>query len=167
MEKRLAIPILFLLSISFVSAVSFSDVLDSMDESTVILSALFIIIFTVVNFVLASSFFKGQKGPAGITAMAIAFLSVYGLNRLDFDLEVIFFDIGISTEALYTLGPIIILAGFIYAISKFKQNALFAAGLTFLVISLTDLVYEQGIMATVGFICLIAGIIWQRKQKKN
>ena len=109
---------------SFVSAYygyysnfSLSDLLDSIDSSTMILGAMFIISFAFVNFAL-SRFFKGNRATAGVVAFVISALIVWGINKSGIDYESFFYDIGLSEGFLYAVLPLVLLAGLIFLIIK-------------------------------------------------
>ena len=144
---------------------SFSDVLNSLDPSAVVLGFLLIIFFAFLNFVF-SKFFRGNKAISGILAFSISFLAVYGINYYGFDYESLFFNIGLSSDLLYMIMPFILLGGIIFFGVKYGfGSVLFFTGLTLVVISFTDLVYEQGFVFIIGLIIgIIGGFMWIKKK---
>lgn len=177
MKKSMLLISSILFSLSFISAYygsyssfSFSDLLNEIDSSTMILGAIFIISFALVNFSL-SRVFKDQQGEpnraiAGIVAFVISLLITWGINKTDFDIENLFYNIGFSEGFLYTILPLIILGAFIFAIIKWGLGkSLFFAGL--FLIAATFVVYMKGLTLFLGFLFGIVGaIIWYKYPKK-
>ena len=161
MQKgKLFIWILSLFFINSVSAYSLSDLLGSIESSTILLIAVFTISFALLNFAL-SKFFKDKYGEpnkaiVGIVAFVISFLIAYGINKTGFDIEGLFFDIGISSELLYTIIPIIIIGCIILLIWKFKKKSLFILG--GLLILLSFFIYEKTLILILGIILLLVGV---------
>lgn len=172
---------IFLFLISFASAYygsyssfSIGDLLDNIDSSTMILGALFIIFFFILNLTFGK-FFKDSGGNpskgAWIPALATTSLIIYGLNKTNFNFEELFYNIGFSEDILTTILPLIILAGIIYfSFSKkigFRKVLISLGGLLILV-SFTDLIYEKGITLILGIILLGIGIwLWKKKPKEE
>ena len=166
MKKGLLFIFLLLISVSFASAqMSFSNLLDQIDQSMVILSAIFIISFSILFFALSKSAFKTNKSIAGIISAIIAFLITYGINKTGFDFQGLFYDIGISEGVLMTIIPIIIIAGSIFVIIKLKGGSLLVFG--GLLIGLSFFVYEKTIPIILGVVLLIIGIVLMARRKKD
>ena len=166
MKKGLLFIFLLLISVSFASAqMSFSNLLDQIDQSMVILSAIFIISFSILFFALSKSAFKTNKSIAGIISAIIAFLITYGINKTGFDFQGLFYDIGISEGVLMTIIPIIIIAGSIFVIIKLKGGSLLVFG--GLLIGLSFFVYEKTIPIILGVVLLIIGIVLMARKKKD
>ena len=68
---------------------SFGNILNSVDESTIVLGLIFLIAFVLINFSLLK-FFKGNKGVSGVISMAVSLLIVYGINRSGFNYNGLF-----------------------------------------------------------------------------
>lgn len=154
MKKWISIFIL-LASMSFVSAQgTISDLLNSIDETTLILYAVFIISFTLLFFSL-NRVFKDNRSTSGIISAAIALLITYGVNKSGWDIQGFAFNLGISSDVLATIIPIILIAGIIFAIIKLKKDSLLVLG--GLLIAVSFFVYEQTLLITVG---IILAIIW-------
>ena len=167
MKKSLVIPVITLSLINFASAYygsyfSFSDLLNSIDPSTMILGAVFIISFAFINFALVRVF-KDNKASAGIVAFVVSLLIIYGINKSGFDIEELFYGIGISSGFLYTILSLVLLAGVIYLIIKLKTKALFVIGGLFIIVSFTNLVYEKDAMIILGIILLVVGLYVDHK----
>ncbi len=150
--------------ISFVSAYygsygsfSLSDLLDSIDSSTMILGAVFIISFALVNFALVRVF-RDNKATAGIVAFVVSLLITYGINRTGFDFEGLFYNVGISEGFLYAVLPFVLLAGVIYLGIRFSfGTTLIGVGFLLIIISFTDFIYEKGIAIFIGVILILIG----------
>ncbi|MDD5012319.1 MAG: hypothetical protein PHQ66_01580 [Candidatus Nanoarchaeia archaeon] len=155
---------IFLFAINFVSAQDLlSDLLNTLDESTIVLSGIFIIIFAAVFFALSKSMFKENTPVATIIAAVIAFLSVYGINKSGYDIGAVFFDAGISESTIMTIVPLLILGAIIFLIIKLKTNSLFVLGGLLIVLSL--FVYSKAILIIIAVILFIVGFILVRKKK--
>ena len=151
------------------SSFSLSDLLNEIDSATMILGAVFIISFAVVNFALAKAF-RGNKATAGIIAFVVSLLITYGINKTGFDFEGLFYDIGFSEGFLYTLLPLVLLGGIIFLGIKigFGITLMIFGGLL-IAVSFTELICEKGIAIFLG-ICLIGiGVYinkkWPKKKK--
>jgi len=170
-KRKLFILVLSLFLISSVSAYSLGDLLGDIESSTMILGAIFVVSFAVLNFAL-SRFFKDKygepnKATAGIVSFVLALLMTWGINKTGFDIEGLLFDIGISSDLLYTVVPILILAGIALLIWKFGKKSLFIIGGLFILASF--FVYEKVITLTIGVILLIIGIglLFKKKPRVN
>ena len=182
--QRIKLSILLgLFLLNFVSAYngygsfSFSDLLASIDQSMMILGTIFIVTFALLHFSLTKAF-RGNKSIAGVIAFALASLITYGINKMDFNFEGFFYDIGISGDLLYILLPIIILVGIIWLANiKSKRtgkkfgfgNIFLILGALFIALGLTDLIYEKGAAMVIGLILMIIGIwaIFKKKRRIN
>lgn len=167
MEKKGLYLFFSILMIKLVNAAQLSDLLDSIDQSTVVLYATFIISFSLLFFSLGR-LFKENKTPAGIVAAMLAFLLTYWVNKTGLDIEGFFYDIGISEEVLSFILPIVIIAGMIYVIMNFAKNSLFIFGGLFILASF--FVYEKTILIGIGIILIIARMfipnkVWNSKEK--
>lgn len=171
MKKSLVTPILILSLINFASAYygsysnfSLSNLLNSIDSSTMLLGAVFIVSFAFLNFALLR-FFKDNKATAGVIAFVISLSITYWINQTGFNIEGLFFEIGFSGDMLYTILPIILLIGIIIFIWKFKSKALLAMGALLIVLSFTNLIYAKGLTLLIGI--TLSGIgIWLLKKKR-
>jgi len=120
--KKSLIPIISILTLGLASAqFSFSDMLNQIDSSLILLSAIFIVAFMLINFSL-SKIFKEQKNIATIISIVLSFLIVFGINRLDFDVENFFFDLGVSEDFFLTVVPLVLLAGIIFLYVKLPKG---------------------------------------------
>ncbi len=181
MKNRWLIPLIGIMAINFVAAYgsysnfSIGDLLDSIDSSTMILGSLFIIFFAILNFALSRFFINKitglpNKGIAGTISLVMSILIIYGINKMGMDFEDFFYNIGFSEGILGIFLPIIILIGAIYFIMKFKiRGFLLFFGISFLLIStLTDWVYEKGLLTIIGVVMLLIGLLlWWRHKKKE
>lgn len=168
--------ILGIMLIGFVSAYygyygrfSFSDLLDEIDSSTMLLGAVFIISFALLNFSL-SKFFKDRYGEpnkpiVGVVSFVVSLFITWGINKSDFDIESIFYNIGFSEGFLYTFLPLILLGAFIFVIIKWRGKGVILVGLFFIAISF--FVYEKGLTLFLGLLFgIIGAIIWYKRPKK-
>lgn len=156
--KKGILSFLFLIAmINFVSAqMGLSDLLSSIDEATLILYAVFIISFSLLFFSLGK-LFKENRAIAGIVSGAIALVITYTVNKTGFDISGFFIDLGISEDILLMIVPIIIIAGIIFMIIKFKLNSLVIIGGFFIVFGI--FVYGVVLFIIVGIILIIARIV--------
>jgi hypothetical protein len=167
MKKWISFFIL-LSSISFVSAQNtFGDLLNQIDQTTLLLYAVFIISFSLLFFAL-SKFFKESRAIAGLISAAIALLLTYAVNKSGLDIQGFVFGLGISQDALATAIPIVILLGSIFIIIKLAKNSLLVLG--GLLILASFFVYEQTALLVLGII--LVGIRffipkgkWEMKKK--
>jgi lysylphosphatidylglycerol synthetase-like protein (DUF2156 family) len=155
MKKELSSFFVLLTSVGFASATGLDDLLNSIDETMIILLAVFIVSFCLLFFSLNKVFKKENTTMSGIIAVVISFLIVYGVSKSGFSIENSLYGIGISQEALGIVIPLIIVAGMIFLIVKLKKDSLLAIG--GLLILLSFFVYAKTLFIVVG---VIMGIIW-------
>ncbi len=164
MKKGLSLIFLLLATIGFASSQGLSDLLNGIDESTIILFAVFIIAFALLFFAL-NKVFKGNTSVSGIISVAISILIVYGINKSGFNIQDSLSDIGISAEALGIILPIVIIAGTIFLIIKFKKDSLLILGGLFIVGSF--FVYAKTLLIILGIIMIAIRIFLQLKFPKR
>lgn len=156
-----------------------SEMLYNIDPNTMILGLVFIILYILINFSL-SKIFKKERASSAILSLCASLLAVYGLNRTNFDLSGIFFNWGISENALYVIVPWVIL-GLAVLASFAKDNTtgrrsfrpyrlLLALGAMIFLIGLTP-IYQKAAFIIAGIVLIILGIVlWSWKKinlKKN
>lgn len=160
--KKSLLPIIAILTVSFASAqISFSDLLNKIDSSLILLSAIFIVAFLLINFSL-SKVFKEQKNIATIMSIVLAFLIVFGINRLELDVPSFFFDLGISEDLFLTIIPLILLAGIIFLfvrLPKGKKKYLFYIVGAFLVAVGFFIFEEAAQLVVLGVALIVFGFI--------
>ncbi|MBU0959494.1 MAG: hypothetical protein KKB31_06115 [Nanoarchaeota archaeon] len=186
MKKGVLVLTLGLMLTGFASAsqyTSFSleNLLDSLDASLLILGCLFLIIFAVLTFSLGK-FFKDKSGspnkPIVTTiAFAISAMAVYGIHKMGWNYEDFLYEIGLTTDLLNIILPILIILGLIYLSrsknkysgkKEFKFHRIFLIlGATLSVIAFTDLIYEKGLLLTIGIVLLLIGLWLMRRNKKK
>lgn len=139
----------------------------AIDPNTMLLGLLFVAFFAVLNFALFRMF--KNKGTAGIIAFCMSLGAVYGINKLNFDISDWVYGFGISENALYTIVPILILAGLIFMIWKLKlSRTLTLLGALLIIASFTPIIYEKSTVLIVGIILFVPGIIlWIINARKN
>ncbi len=152
-KSWLFVSLIFL--INFASAQGISEILESIDESTMILYAVFILAFTLLFFTLSKTLFKEPQNKifAAVVSAVIALLMIYGINKMDFDVSGFFFDLGVSENTLLTIVPIIIIVGIIFAIIKFAKDSLFIVGGVSIVLGF--FVEEKVLLFVIGGILII------------
>ena len=165
---------LFLFGINFVTAsfhyggYSLSDVLNTFDSSTVILTSIFLISFILIFWPL-SKFFRENQMLAGIISVAMSFLLIFEINRRGYDFTGFFYNIGISEGILSTIIPFVLIIVLIFSGFKYGWGiTLTSIGGFFIIISFTEIIYEKGITFILGFILLGIGIwLWKRRRKRR
>jgi len=163
---------LFLFGINFVSAAfhyggySLSDLLNTFDSSTVILTSIFIIAFVLIFWPL-SKFFKENALIAGIISFAISFLIIFEINRRGYDFAGFFYGIGISEGIFSFIIPLVLIVGLIFSGFKYGWGITLTSIGGFLIItSFTDIIYAKGATFIIGAILLGIGIwLWRRGKK--
>ncbi|VVB82033.1 Uncharacterised protein [uncultured archaeon] len=164
MKKSVLSIFLLIVTIGFVSAQGIADILTAFDESTVILSSIFIVEFSLLFFALQKAF-KGNNAIAAIVSGVIAFFTVYFVNKTGFDFSGFFINLGISSDLIMTIVPIIIVLGIIFAIVKLKMGSFFVFG--GLLILASFFVVEQLVLIVIGIILLVIGLFFMTKKKHS
>ena len=182
MKKRSIsiISLITLFSINLISAqfssgynrFSLPDLLRNIDPQTMILGALFLLAFTLIYYALSrvfkDSYGQPNKTMAGIIAFIISTLIIYGINQYGFDIEGLFYGIGLSSGILYLILPLILTVGAIFLIWKFKQYSFLIIGLLLILLTLfTDIFYEQGLVLIIGIVMLLIGLVWGWKRRRG
>jgi len=164
MKKSLLIIFALVMAVGFVSAQDLlSDLLNTLDESMVILSAIFIISFSILYFSLSKLLFKKNITTSAVISVILAFLITYGVNKSGFDFNGFFFDIGVSENVLMTIIPLVILGGVVFTIIKLGSKSLFVFG--GLLVALSFFVYAKALLIIVGIILFIIGFaLWKSKK---
>ena len=153
------------------------DLLYSIDPNTMILGLVFIILYVLIHFSL-SKIFKQERASSTIISLCISLLTVYGINRIDFDLSRVLFNWGVTEDILYLVVPWIILGVSIWASFvkdkvtgkiNFRLYRLFLIlGAILFLIGLIPGVYENVIFIVIGIILILLGIIlWFSHSKKG
>jgi len=159
--KKSLIPIILTFALGFASALSFGDILDKIDSSLIMLSAIFVIAFLIFRFSL-SKIFQEQKNTATIVSAVLAFLIIFGINKLEWNIQNFFFDLGISEDALFTIIPLILIGGIIILFVKLpkkKKKYLFYILGGFL-IAVGLLIFEQAAeILVMGIVLIVFGLI--------
>lgn len=150
----MSITLLLLSAMSFASAQSggLSELLNSIDEATLVLFAIFLIVFVLLFFSL-KKMFKGDTTTSGIISVVLSLLITYGVNKTGFDLQGLFSNIGVSGEILSTALPIVIIGGIVFMIIKLAKNSLLAIGGLFILLSF--FVYAKTLLIVIGVILIV------------
>ena len=170
MKKEMLSFFILLVSVGFVSSQGLSDILNGIDESTIILFAVFIVSFSLLFFSLNKVFKKENTTTAGIISVVIAFVIVYGISKSGFNIQDSLYGIGISPEVLGVIIPIIIVAGIILLIINLAKDSLLVIGGLSIVASF--FVYSKLILIVVGVILIavrffIPKNMWNRPQRRG
>ncbi len=163
MKKEFLSVFTFIISIGFVSSEGLSDLLNGIDESTILLFAVFIVSFTLLFFSLNRVFKKENTTTSGIISVVISFLIVYALSKSEFNLSDSLSSIGISSEALGIIIPLIIVAGIVVLVMRFKRDSLYFLGVVLIVLSF--FVYAKTLLITVGIILIAVRIALGLRKK--
>ncbi len=159
--KKSLIPFIFTLSLGIVNALTLNDILSGIDSSLIILSAIFVISFLIFQFSL-SKFFKEQKNTGTIISAVLSFLIIFGINRMEWDIQNFFFDIGISEDALLTIIPLVLIVGIVFLfirLPKGKKKYFFYILGGFLVALGLFIFKEAAEILVIGIILIIVGLI--------
>lgn len=176
MKKRLLLGFfLGVMLISFVSAqyygsFSFSNFLDSIGPSTMLLFIVFIVSFAFLIFVMQRTIFRENPTIAAVISFALSLGITYGINRSNFNLGGWFYGFGISPDLLFNLLSIFFIILVIYfAVKKQLRYLILGSGLLLIILALfTDLIYERGIALLIGGVLFLIGIwLWNRQRKKE
>ncbi len=175
MKKRgLLASFILVMMTNFISAASFyygasiSDFLASINPSSMILVVLFIIFFAVLHNLVFLNLFRGSRGVAAIVSFSISLLMIYGINFMRWDIEGFFYGVGLSSEILSFVIPVIFLLAAIFFIMKFRFHGfLMLLGGLFLVGGLLGIVFERFISGILGIILFGIGLIFWRRYKKE
>ncbi len=181
MERGFVFLPLMIILTSFVSAaLSINDLSDfaGVDTETLVLTAVFLIVFTLIylplNKVLGSRY-KQSKAAAFLISICSAFLIIYyGIYQSNINVEnFLIGDIGVSEGLLWILVPIILIAGLIFLMFKLKKKLLLLLGLFFILLSLTNLVFQKTFFRWLGIgliaiwvVWWLVKVFWSRRKKK-
>lgn len=147
------------------NAFSISNFLDEIGGDTIVLGAVFIISFAILNYAL-SRVFRDNKATSGIVSLAISLLIVYGINKAGYDFGNLFYNIGLPEGIVSGIFPVLLIIGAALIVWKLSFGALFLiSGILLLFITVfTELIYENGIATIIGIFCTLIGI-WLIKRK--
>ena len=156
-----------LVSAQFYGGFSISDILSSIDQSTMILGVIFVVSLAFINQALIRTIFRDNAAIAGIIAFAISLLIIYGINLTGLDFEGFFYNLGFSEGFLSTVVLLALIGGGIYLGIKYGVGEmLMVLGGFFIILSFTDFIYETATTFILGLFFLgIGGWLLQRKKK--
>jgi len=154
--------------------VSISEFLDAFGFENMLLIAVFLMSFALINFTLQRVFkrqFK-EKNTAvtSVISFCIAMLITYGVNAMQLDLGSFFFDMGIESAMLEMIVYFVLLAGIAFIFWKFGfAKILMLTGVLLVAVSLfTDWFYEKEIILGTGIAIFFVGlIIYYFKSRKK
>ncbi len=156
--------------ISFVSAQYFGPNFGYgyFDSSIITWGAVFIIIFAVVNFSLSRTVFRESKTTTAVIALAVSTLAVYGLAGRGIDPT----DIYLGTEFgdfLSVVVPFVFIFGALYFLYRYRHslsNIFMVMGLLFILVSFTNLIYEQNFLMILGIILFALGLLLKLRRPR-
>ena len=145
--------------INFISAEQFSlgSFFNNIPPSTIVLGAVWIASFSLVYFAMLK-FMKGEMATAAAVSFAISTFITWGVNKSGLNIENLFLDIGISSEILSSILPILIIGVIIILFVMLKTRALLVIGGILSILSFTNLIYEKTTLLVVGLIILGIGV---------
>lgn len=172
--KRGMLFIFILIAImGFANAQGLGELLAGIDQPTVIIFAVFMVSFCIFFFAL-NKVLKGNTAIVGIISVVISFLIAYWINKSELDIESIFFNIGISSEILGVIIPIIIIAGIIFLIVKLAKNSLLILGALGIFVGLFNIIEARLVPIVAGAILIIIRLFikrgkWEppKRERKN
>ncbi len=153
--------------------VSISEILDAFGFENMLLIAVFLISFTLINFALKKAFTRQFKEPStavtSVIAFAVSLIIVYGVSAMEIDLGSFFFDIGIDSAILEMLVYFVLLAGIAFIFYKFGfAKTLMITGILLIIVSFTDWFYEADTILFAGIaIFVVAFIIFLVQRRKK
>jgi hypothetical protein len=138
----------------FISAapLQLSNLLGNIAEGTLVILLVFIISFALIFFALNRTL-KQNIPIVTVISFAMAFGITYWVNKSGFDLSGWVYDLGISSEILSILIPVVAIALTIFLILKLKKNSLFVLGGLFIASSI--FVYEKSVMIIIGIALIV------------
>ena len=156
-----------LVSAQFYGGFSLSDILSSIDQSTMILGVIFVVSLAFINQALIRTIFRDNAAIAGIIAFAISLLIIYGINLTGLDFEGFFYNLGFSEGFLSTVVLLALIGGGIYLGIKYGLGEmLMVLGGFFIILSFTDFIYETATTFIIGLIFLgIGGWLLSKKKR--
>jgi len=167
MKKRFWFLFLFvsILLIEFASAATFSlsSVFDRITQENLIIFLTFIISFALIFFSL-NKFFRGNRMIAAMVTFAMSFGITYWVSQMDFDLSGWLFDLGISSDILLIILPILAIILCIFLIAKLKRNSLLVFGGFFLLSAF--FVYEKIIVIILGIVLIFIRLFFKKKRRR-
>lgn len=164
-----------LFAMNFVSAaVSIGDFFQEIGTENLVLGTLFLIFFAFINFILTKSFMKDNRPVAGVISFCVSLLAVYGIYYADFDITGLMFNFGVTEDIITTWVPIIFIAGLVFLSYSKKEKkwkfyrTFLISGVLFIILGMTEAVYESGLFIIIGIILLMLGFyLWWKKRKKG
>lgn len=157
----------FLLLTNMISAYSYNsvsimDFFETLGGENIALAAIFLISFALLFTILGrTGFFKENNAAAVVISLALALLISYGLYRqnIDFNLDGIIFNLGISDMAM----DLIIFFGtaglLLFLLIKFKANILLIIGGILIALTIFGIIDDGGMTLVIGIVMIIAWAI--------
>lgn len=152
------------------------DAFYSIDPNTMVLGLLFVIFYILINFSL-SKVFRRERASSAIISLCVSLLAVYGINKTNFDISGLVYNIGITENIIYTIVPWVIiglavLASFVKDRTTGRRRfrlyrLLMILGAFFILLSF--FAYEKGITMIIGIVLIVLGLLlwWFVTKKKG
>ncbi len=165
--------ILTIISISLASAGILDGLTDSFNNESLLFFSVLAIIFILFFLALSKvKTFKTNRPAAGVISLAVSFLVMYGLNKMNFSLQDFFLSAGFSDELIAVITPLIVLGVLLLLIIKTKFLTFLILGISFVLVGLLDLVYASDFLIILGGILIVIYFLYfiktfpERKREK-
>jgi len=155
--------------------ISLGDLLYSIDESTIVLGAIFMISFAIVFFS-TSNFFKENRALAATVAFGVSLLVIYAINKSGFGYIGLFngFFFFLPPGFIETFWPLAFIGILVLCTVKlgFLRGlgvVLLGTGVILMFASFTGIIYEASLSANTGIFLAIVGAVlfFLGKNKKH
>lgn len=156
-----------------------TDALYQIDPNSMVLAVFFVITFALLMFILRRTGIGKNNATATVISLCISLLATYGITRTKFDLNGFVYNLGISEDTLYIIGPIAALF-FIFLISRRKdpvtQRRKFSLGKFLMILgalifalAFSGWIYQKGVFFVAGAVLLLIGLklYFNRKRKER
>jgi len=159
----LSFALINLVSAQFYGGNSLSNILYSIDNSTIVLGLIFLISFALIHFALMRAL-KGNRAVASTIAFSISLLIIWSVNRsgINFVNPFYGFFFFLPTGFLETIWPLLLLALAVFLIVKMglkrgSGTLLMGVGALLLFLGITGINLDAGTSSAVGIVLIIAG----------
>ena len=143
----------------------FEEIIYQIHPSTIFFVLVFLISFTLIHLSLNKVLNK-NPGTAGVLAFLVALGITYGLWNYGFDVEQFIYDLGITSDILYFLIPILIILIGTYIAIKFGLSVIFLS-LGGLIMISSFWAYKAITVFIIGLILFSTGITIAMTRKKK
>lgn len=147
---------------------SFTDLINALDPETVIFVILFGIFFAVLHLWILGRFFRGHQTVSWVVSLLVSFGMTYGIYINGWiNVNNLLFGLGLPSDILWPAIVVVLSIFIILLLWKFKYTGVLILGALFILLGLTDLVYEGGASLIIGIVLMILGFIWRGISKKK